>query len=163
MYWKWLERFFEKSWWKYPQYTLPISNIESQRNFSHWLSHGPERINKSIHVSETCNLERYSNFDKHENASLAWLHFITKTLFESFSAETTNFLRTQMMSIIVLRRTIECFACYLLDAFSFIQWEKSSVKRKKTLLVKLKNAEANTDFFQQFIRIFLIVAHMWFK
>ncbi len=39
-------KIFKKFWWKYSQYTLSILNTQSQRNFIHWLSHGPERVNQ---------------------------------------------------------------------------------------------------------------------
>jgi len=38
-------KIFKKLWWKYSQYTLSILNTQSHRNFIHWLSHGPERVN----------------------------------------------------------------------------------------------------------------------
>jgi hypothetical protein len=41
-------KIFKKFWWKYSQYTLSILNTQSQRNFIHWLSHGPERVKLKI-------------------------------------------------------------------------------------------------------------------
>jgi hypothetical protein len=52
------EKNFKEFWWKYQQYTLPILNIKSQRNFVHWLSYGTERV-KQIFL---CDIFRQSGF-----------------------------------------------------------------------------------------------------
>lgn len=51
----WLKRFFKKFWWKYSQHTLPTLNIESLRNFVHWLSTETKRVYKKRKIVGIAN------------------------------------------------------------------------------------------------------------
>jgi hypothetical protein len=51
-------KIFLKFLWKYIEYTSLILDIKFERNFVHWLSKGPERVNETI-KEKTIILSKY--------------------------------------------------------------------------------------------------------